>query len=1151
MALDKKGLQGIDFELAAVALSEIGEALIITDKECRIIYSNKAAEKMLMTGSAQLFGQAFDDVVHFYKEGTYERVESPVKKAVTADGIYGLVHDTVIISNDNTQKYVSATCTSLKNQYNEIIGATILLRDITRLKLIEKENDKIRANLYSIFANAPIGIINVDADYRVVQVNNTALGYCRKKREDVLGKKFGEVFNCTACYNSSEDCGNTFDCKICDIKKAIDKAIACGKVTSGAESLKSFVINGRIKDIWIKLSVNPMYLKDRTEAIVTLMDITESKKREQALIKARDYSDNILNQTPSLVWITNKKLECSYVNRRWMEYTGLSNEESMLYGWENIIHPEDLQTYKEVKIRAMETLEEFQIEVRIKRYDGCYRWCLLAASPYYNLDKKFAGYIGSIFDIHEKKEYEEKLYRYHRIIHNSNDIVFFMDLQGRILEVNQKAIDSYGYTKEELCSMNVNKIRRDWQCTQEQYNEACSAGLLYETIHYRKDGSTFPVEVSAQGAIIDNEKVIICFVRDISDRKKAEQKIRASELKYRTLFMNIRNGYAYYKIIYEDGKPVDLRFEEVNDSFAALFGIKKEDIIGKYQSHVFPGSKSFLERLFVHEYDRLIRGETIFFDEQYFEAYEKWLLISAYKPVPGHLVAVLIDVTRIKQTEQKLIAARDAAEAANRAKSEFLANMSHEIRTPLNGMIGMVDLTLLTELSEEQRENLITAKTCANHLLNIINDILDFSKMEAGKLSIESISFNIRELIEEIVKTHTRKAEEKGLDFRYSFSSSIPDVLIGDPHRISQVLGNLISNAIKFTEKGSVNVDISRLSAGDNEVTLKFSVVDTGIGIAQEDLGRLFKSFSQVESSFTKKFGGTGLGLAISKKLVEMMGGEIKVESTRNVGSNFYFILSFRTGVTVKRESLPLLRIKKSIRPLRILLAEDEPVNQKLLMKILKEQGHTVMAADNGEAVLKLLWKNEFDLILMDIQMPVMNGVEAARQIRKMDSPKRNIPIVAVTAYALQGDREKFLNLGFDDYITKPIQMDILMETLDRIGSQTVSAGQAFAPSAGPSDYAGIKSTSSVTRENYKKYISKLAGLLAGLEEAAEKGDIMLTEKLAHEIKLLAIDIEDDELKDGAFRIELAARRADIANSYEGIKKIRSYFEILEKAKND
>jgi len=882
-AVDKMNLQGMDLELAAVTLAGLGEALIITDKSCRIIYSNKAAEQLLDISSDEMLGQAFDDIIRFYKAGTNETVENPVNKAVMADGSYGLEPDTVIISKDNMQKYVSATCTSLKNKPNEIIGAAILLRDITRYKLIE-----------------------------------------------------------------------------------------------------------------------------------------------------------------------------------------------------------------------------------------------------------------------------EDLNRYRKIIHNSNDIVFFLDLKGRILEVNRKAVDTYGYSKEELCSMNVRELCRDWNITQKQYNDACSKGLRYETVHYRKDGRSFPVEVSAQGTTIGNEKVIIYFIRDISDRKKTEQKIRNSELKYRTLFMNMRNGYAYYKIIFKGNKPVDLRFEEVNDFYAALFNMKKEEIIGRKQSVIFPNSKDFIKHMLVYDYDRLLKGETIYLDEHYSEIYKKWLLISAYMPEPEYLVTVLMDITNIKKTEQKLIAAKEAAEAANKAKSEFLANMSHEIRTPLNGMIGMVDLTLLTELKEEQKENLTIAKACANHLLNIINDILDFSKMEAGKLSIENISFNIRELIEETIKTHTRKAEEKGLDFRYSFSSSIPDTIIGDPHRIRQVLNNLISNAIKFTQSGRVSVDVTRLFAADDEVTLKFSVVDTGIGIAEEDLKRLFKSFSQIETSLTKQYGGTGLGLAISKKLVEMMGGEIKVESIKDTGSNFYFVLKFKVGTAGQSIKQQIPQLSKNVKPLNILLAEDDPVNQKVLLKMLKEQGHGVKTADNGQMVLELLKKNDFDLILMDIQMPNMNGVEAARQIRQMDGEKKHIPIIAVTAYALHGDKERFLNLGFDEYISKPVQMDILFELLDKI--ERLKVKTETKPEAGAACLkAGQvnKVTAAITGKAFRDYMNSLDLLVGKLEEAAGRHDFLLTEQLAHQIKLLAIDIEDDELKDNAFRVELALRRGDISTSYEGIKNIKSYFEILEKTRYD
>lgn len=1144
--MDKNMFHGIDLELAAVTLSCIGEAVIITDKSCKIIYSNKAAENMLEFNSDEVLGQAFDDVIHFYKAGTNETVESPIMKAIQNDGLYGLVHNTVILTKDKSENYVSATCTPLKDRLSNIIGAVTLLRNITRLKLIEKENDSVRANLYSLFSTAPIGFIEISPEYRVVRINDSALSYFNMERSRVAGRSLGEALNDGNFSSCNMEDGKCSECQECKIKKAIDKAIELGIETYGLEILKTYTVNKRTKEIWYELSVNPIYIDGKKDAILTLVDITASKKKEQELIKARDFNDNILNQIPSLVWKTNKQIEINYVNKRWSEYTGFSLSNSSEYSWKGIIHPEDIAEYNEIKKRAKDTLEELQLSVRIKRYDGCYRWCLLTASPYYDLNNKYAGYIGSIYDMHEKKEFEEDLSRYRKIIQNASDIVFFLDLEGMIQEVNQKAVDTYGYTKEELCSMDVRLIRKDWHITDKQYKEACSSGLLFETVHYRKNGSTFPVEVSTQGTTIGNEKIVVCFVRDISDRKKTEKKILDSELKYRTLFMNMQNGYVYYKISYKNNKPNDLIFEVVNDYYATLFDMKKDELIGKKHSVVFPKVIEFIEQLLLNNYDRLVNGETIYFDEHYSTYYNKWILISAYMPEPDYIVTVLTDITRIKQTENKLIAAKDAAEAANKAKSEFLANMSHEIRTPINGMVGMVDLTLMTELNEEQKENLITAKACASQLLNIINDILDFSKMEAGKLSIENISFDIRELIEEVIKTHNRKVEEKGLDLKYSFSSSIPRTLIGDPYRIRQVLNNLIGNAIKFTQSGGICVEVERLSANDNEVTLKFSIVDTGIGISKEDINSLFKSFSQIESSFTKKFGGTGLGLAISKNLVEMMGGEIKVESIKDVGSTFYFILKFQVGTTNNTDKLLLSQIEKSIKPLRILLAEDDPVNQKVILKFLKEQGHDVMTADNGEIVLDLFKKSDFDVILMDIQMPNMNGIEATHRIRQMDDTKKHIPIVAVTAYALYGDREKFLNLGFDEYVTKPIQMNILFGVLNKIGSLNTKQK----PVESYSDYLRETDNNSVgiSKEDLKEYVDKLAFIIGELEVAVRQNNLLVIERLAHDIKLLAIDIEDDELKDYAFRVELASRRGDISESYESTKKIRSHFRFLNNA---
>lgn len=634
--------------------------------------------------------------------------------------------------------------------------------------------------------------------------------------------------------------------------------------------------------------------------------------------------------------------------------------------------------------------------------------------------------------------------KYKNLVENCGAGLLTTDLNGNITFINKRITSFTGFEPDEIIGKNYSSlVDTEWTNV---INEKFKKQFL---IRKSECCLEFPLRVKSGSIIwVEQTSVILseegeptgfqCLVKDITDKKNVEEELKKIEQQreeYQFRLQSILDNTPLIVFI----KDLEGKYLLANKSYRDAFQLTKEQIIGKTDFDLVSEENARryreIDEYVIREQKNTEVEETIQLGGEMTNLLiVKFPLFDKDNNIYG-IGGIASDITERYLYGMHLIESKSKAEMAEQLQEEFLANMSHEIRTPMNGIIGMTNILLNTSMTDEQKDFLKVIKKSSDNLLVLINDILDLSKIKAGKLRIEKIDFRLRETLEHSINTFRCLIKEKGLTLRISVDLDVPDSLTGDPHRLNQILNNLISNAIKFTVKGEINLEIKAIQQENKEVDLLFCVADTGIGIAKEKLKTIFETFSQAETETSRKFGGSGLGLSITKKLIELQKGSIDVSSTPGEGTTFTFHIKYAIANNtvakqygnVKQDTLK----QDGLSGKRILIVEDNEANQKVIYHMLHNAGIEPDLADNGKVAIQLLEDGfEYDLIIMDLQMPEMDGFETTVYIRQ--KLNLNIPIIAMTASALRNEKIKCLEIGMNEYMNKPFVPSDLFRELRR-----------------------------------------------------------------------------------------------------------------------
>jgi PAS domain S-box-containing protein len=863
--------------------------------------------------------------------------------------------------------------------------------------------------------------------------------------------------------------------------------------------------------------------------------------QEEVEAREKQYRE-VIDNASDMIYELNADGKFAFVNPVMQSITEYSKEELLQKSYWEIIQPEHIQAAIEFYKEQRKSKKEFTYyDLPILTRSGQNVWVGQNVTMFFHNEKVFkvsviARDITKLKEAQQKIAESERLYRL--ISNNSKDLITLYDshqTDPRRIFVSPSVTQILGYEPDELIGKSPYEliVEEDAERMKAEVHPVTMSGRTASTEYRirRKDGTIIWLQ-SNSNPFFDEKGTIIGFqtsARDITALKQAQLKVVESEKLYRNLSENSQDLTTL--------NDIHGNFVYISAAVTALLGFSVDHLIGTSPENIMHRDDIGFYRQVIAKTIRQKTPQKIEYRLRRKEGNYIWLdtYIHPTHNKDGQITGFQTtsrDISLRKDFEKALEEAKNKAEEATRAKSQFLSMMSHEIRTPMNAVIGLSNLLIQESPRPEQLENLKLLKFSGENLLTIINDILDFSKIEAGKLELEIIDFDLKNLLSNTINMLDQRAQDKGITVHFKYDDSLPTVFKGDQVRLGQIVTNLVGNAVKFTERGYVELKVEVRSQADNRYTLNIAVKDTGIGIDPDKIKMIFDSFSQASSDTTRKFGGTGLGLSITKKLLNMMGSSIDVTSAPGFGSTFSFDLNLPAGNSENLKNIITTYASANVHNnnIKVLLVEDNRVNQVVATNFLKKWGIKVDLANHGKEALEMISSKDYQLVLMDLQMPEMDGYEATKKIReKSDSYFKNVPIIALTASAMLDIKDKVLLSGMNDFISKPFQPEELKSKIEKYAQTYVAQSE---PSRSYSVSLDLYSEGDAEfkRELASLLVKNIQELQSALEEAIENNDAEIFRKASHKVKTTISMLGDHEFSDLVDSIKESLSRQQLSH---------------------